>query len=45
MGKLSVKQRRWLLTLHLLFSAIMFGVAIAFLILSITAANTDNEGA
>jgi hypothetical protein len=43
-GKLSVTQRRWLLSAHLLFSAIMFGVAIAFLILSITAANTSDEG-
>jgi hypothetical protein len=37
-------QRRWLLTIHLLFSAIMFGVAVAFLILSIAAANTSDEG-
>ncbi len=44
MGKLSVTQRRWLLTLHLLFSGIMFGVAIVFLTLSITAANTNDEG-
>jgi hypothetical protein len=41
---LSVTQRRWLLTLHLLFSAILFGLTIAFLILSITAANTNDEG-
>ncbi|NGQ95885.1 hypothetical protein G3578_12035 [Brevibacillus sp. SYP-B805] len=44
MGKLNVTQRRWLLALHLLFAAIMFGVAIVFLILSITAANTNDEG-
>lgn len=44
MGRLSVTQRRWLLTLHLLFAAIMFGVAVGFLILSITAANTNDEG-
>jgi hypothetical protein len=43
-GKLSVTQRRWLLSAHLLFSAIMFGGVIAFLILSITAANTSDEG-
>ncbi|MFC5649484.1 hypothetical protein ACFPYJ_10135 [Paenibacillus solisilvae] len=43
-GKLSITQRRWLLSAHLLFSAIMFGVAVAFLILSITAANTSDEG-
>ncbi|AJY73524.1 hypothetical protein [Paenibacillus beijingensis] len=44
MVKLAVNGRRWLLTLHLLFVAIMFGVAIVFLILSITAANTNDEG-
>lgn len=44
MRRLSLTNRRWLLTLHLLFSAIMFGGAIAFLILSITAANTSDEG-
>jgi hypothetical protein len=44
MGKLGVKQRRWLLTFHVLFAAIMFGVAIVFLILSLTAANTTDEG-
>ncbi|UFJ39418.1 hypothetical protein LOK74_15240 [Brevibacillus humidisoli] len=43
MKKLSAPQRRWLLTLHLLFAAIMFGVAVVFLIFSITAANTDDE--
>lgn len=44
MGKLKMTQRKWLLTIHLLFSAIMFGVAVAFLILSITASNTSDEG-
>jgi hypothetical protein len=43
-SKLSVSQRKWLLSAHVLFSAIMFGVAFAFLILSITAANTSDEG-
>jgi hypothetical protein len=43
-GKISVTQRRWLLSAHLLFSAIMFGGAVAFLILSITAVNTSDEG-
>ncbi len=43
-SKMSIVQRRWLLSAHLLFSAIMFGGAIAFLILSITAANTSDEG-
>jgi hypothetical protein len=42
--KLSLTQRRWLLTLHLLFSAILFGLSVVFLILSITAANTKDEG-
>ncbi|PTM59670.1 DUF2269 family protein [Desmospora activa] len=40
MGKLTVKQRKWLLSLHLLFAAILFGVTVAFLILTLTAANT-----
>lgn len=44
MVKLSVAQRRWLLTIHLLFSAIMFGVAMVFLVLSIVAAGTEDEG-
>ncbi|MCM3117029.1 hypothetical protein M3610_17275 [Neobacillus sp. MER 74] len=44
MRKLNLTQRRWLLILHLLFAAIMFGVAIVFLILSITAANTNDAG-
>lgn len=42
-SKLSITQRRWLLSVHLLFSAIMFGEAVAFLILSITAANASDE--
>ncbi|MGI6127470.1 MAG: hypothetical protein ACOYEF_10975 [Planifilum sp.] len=44
MVKLSVTQRRWLLTIHLLFSAILFGVSMVFLVLSIVAANTQDEG-
>lgn len=44
MGKLSLTQRRLLLTLHLLFAAIMLGVSVVFLILSITAAATNDEG-
>ncbi|MBB6670194.1 DUF2269 family protein [Cohnella nanjingensis] len=44
MRKLGITRKRWLLTLHLLFSAIMLGVAIVFLFLSITAANTNDEG-
>lgn len=44
MEKLSANRRKWLLVLHLLFSAIMLGVASAFLILSITAASTSDDG-
>ncbi|MDR6999216.1 hypothetical protein [Neobacillus niacini] len=44
MKRLSLTKRKWLLILHLLFSAIMLGVSIVFLILSITAANTNNVG-
>jgi len=43
-AKMSITQRRWLLSAHLLFSAIMFGGAITFLILSITAATASDEG-
>jgi hypothetical protein len=42
--KLNGRPRKWLLILHLLFSAIMLGGAVAFLIMSITAANTSDEG-
>jgi len=42
--KLNLTQRRWLIILHLLFASIMFGVSIVFLILSITAANTNDAG-
>ncbi|MBO0962666.1 hypothetical protein J1P26_23495 [Neobacillus sp. MM2021_6] len=44
MRRLSLTKRKWLLILHLLFSAIMLGVAFVFLILSITAATTDDNG-
>ncbi|WP_077324373.1 hypothetical protein [Virgibacillus siamensis] len=40
--KLSVKAKRWLLTAHILFSAIMFGNMVTFLILSITVASTND---
>jgi len=43
MAKLSVTQKRWLLTLHLVFSAIMLGVTTVFLFLSILAANSNDE--
>lgn len=42
--KLNQTQRKWLLALHLIFSGIMIGGAVAFLIFSITAASTDDEG-
>jgi hypothetical protein len=43
-GKLGATERRWLLTLHLLFSGLMLGEAFVFLILSITAASTNDAG-
>lgn len=43
MKKLKLTPRRWLLLLHLLFCAIMFGGAMVFLILSITAVSTNDE--
>jgi len=43
MAKLSVTQKRWLLKLHLVFSAIMLGVTTVFLFLSILAANSNDE--
>ncbi|MFJ5623955.1 hypothetical protein ACIQD3_14765 [Peribacillus loiseleuriae] len=42
MRKISLTQKRWLLTIHILFAAIMFGVTVSFLILSLTAANTSS---
>jgi hypothetical protein len=42
--KLSQTQRKWLLVLHLIFSGIMLAGAITFLIFSITAAATHDEG-
>lgn len=44
MKKRGVTRRKWLLTLHLLFSAILLGVSVIFLILSISAATTNDEG-
>lgn len=40
--KLSMTSKRGLLTVHILFAAIMFGNMVTFLILSITAATTEN---
>jgi hypothetical protein len=42
MRKLSITKKRWLLSLHILFASIMFGVAVTFLVLSIAAANTSS---
>ncbi|WP_240511893.1 hypothetical protein [Paludifilum halophilum] len=44
MKKLSMKQKRGLLLLHLIFSSILLGTMVGFLLLSITAANTGEEG-
>ncbi|MBW7459347.1 hypothetical protein ACFOLF_08955 [Paenibacillus sepulcri] len=44
MHRISGGTKKWLLTLHLLFSAIMLGVTVAFLILSLVAASTSDEG-
>ncbi|MRG85098.1 hypothetical protein [Salinibacillus xinjiangensis] len=41
--KLSMTSKKWLLTLHILFGAIMFGNMITFLILSISASATENR--
>lgn len=44
MLKLSVTQRRWLLSFHLIFVAILLGVSVAFIILSIVAGTTNDVG-
>ncbi|MCM3569917.1 hypothetical protein [Neobacillus mesonae] len=41
--KLSIRSKKWLLTLHILFGAIMFGNIVTFFILSITASVTENK--
>lgn len=43
MKKVGLRSKKWILCIHILFAAIMFGVTIAFLILSITAAVTTDE--
>ncbi|WP_099159207.1 hypothetical protein [Virgibacillus ndiopensis] len=40
--KLSITPRRWLITVHILFAAIMVGNMVTFLILSITVATTND---
>ncbi|MGG1659131.1 hypothetical protein [Brevibacillus sp. NRS-1366] len=42
MSKLGMLQKKWLLLVHLLFSSIMLGGAVIFLVLSIVAANTTD---
>jgi hypothetical protein len=44
LGKLGATEKKWLLTLHLLFSGLMLGEAFVFLILSITAVTTNDTG-
>jgi hypothetical protein len=43
MKQLSITQKRWLLSTHLLFSAILFGVTVVYLVFCITAATTNNQ--
>ncbi|MBE1442126.1 DUF2269 family protein [Paenibacillus sp. OAS669] len=43
-NKLKPTPRKWLLTIHILFSAILFGGAVIFLVLSIILANTNDAG-
>ncbi|SEQ70799.1 hypothetical protein SAMN05216232_3082 [Virgibacillus subterraneus] len=42
MKPLAITPKRWLLSLHLLFAAILFGNSVIFLVLSIAAAATDD---
>jgi hypothetical protein len=42
-ARLKGTPRKWLLTFHLLFAGIMLGIAVVFLIMSITAASTSDE--
>lgn len=42
MSKISMTQKKWLLLLHLIFSAIILGGAVIFLVLSIVAAATSD---
>ncbi|MGG1550811.1 hypothetical protein [Paenibacillus ferrarius] len=44
MPTLSMKSKKWLLSLHILFSAILLGTSVVFLILSITAAASNDAG-
>lgn len=42
MKQLAVTPKRWLLCLHILFAAILFGTTVVFLVLSIAAAAADD---
>lgn len=42
MKTLSITPKRWLLSLHLLFTAIIFGVTVVYLVFCIVAATTDD---
>ncbi|MFB3166867.1 hypothetical protein P5G62_007075 [Neobacillus sp. 179-C4.2 HS] len=43
MKNLSITQKKWWLTAHILFSAIWFGVTVTFLILSISVLTTNDS--
>jgi uncharacterized membrane protein len=43
MKKITTLQKNWLLSLHILFSSIMFGGNVVFLIASISAATTSDQ--
>ncbi len=43
MKKITNTQKKWLLSVHILFAAILFGAMVGFLVLSITAASTKSE--
>lgn len=44
MKLINMTQKKWLLSLHILFSAIMLGTSVTFLILSITAVSSNDSG-
>ncbi|MGO4498416.1 hypothetical protein AB4114_21290 [Paenibacillus sp. 2RAB27] len=43
MKNFTMKQKKWMLSLHILFAAIMLGTSVTFLILSITVASTSDS--
>jgi uncharacterized membrane protein len=44
MKNFSMTKKKWILSLHILFAAIMLGTSVTFLILSITVASTSDSG-